>query len=255
MIKIKNTIASLLCSNFVGRILARFYNDRIPARRYGKFVYDCSSELILNSVKASIFWGIYESAEIRFIKKYLRNDIDVIELGASIGVVSSHILRVINVENRLVSLEANPHLIKTLQNNLNINNKNHNYIIINKAISYKPEDEVNFYLSDKNVASSINKTNGTPVKLKGIKLSELLLHHSINEYALICDIEGSEIEIIINEADYLLKCQQMIIELHATEFDGKKYKTEDMVKIITENTGLEQIDRYGEVYYFLRISS
>ena len=141
---IKNKIATALCSDFVGAFLAKVYNNQIPSRRYGKFIYDCSSDYLLDSVKASIFWGIYESAEVRFVRQYLRSDLDVIELGASIGVVTTQILRKIESANKCIALEANPNLMETLKSNLQINNKAKNYHIINKAISYNGEDEITY---------------------------------------------------------------------------------------------------------------
>lgn len=250
MSKIKNIVASLICSDFVGSCLASIYANHIPAWRYGRFTYDCSSENILNSVKASIFWGIYESAEVRFVREYLRSDLDVIELGASIGVVTTHILRKIGNGNKCIALEANPNLMETLKSNLEINNNGKNYHIINKAVNYNAEAEINFFLERDNVHSSINKSTGKFVKVKSAKLSDILELYKIDSYALVCDIEGTEIEILLNDNELLLKCEQLIIELHDTYYQGSKYNVESMVKLITENVGLTNITNYGTVYYF-----
>jgi len=247
---IKNKIATALCSDFVGAFLAKFYNNQIPSRRYGKFIYDCSSDYILDSVKASIFWGIYESAEVRFVREYLRSDLDVIELGASIGVVTTHILRKIRNGNKCIALEANPNLMETLKSNIEINNNANNYHIINKAISYNGEDEIKLFLGRENVHSSINKSNGEFVKVKSANLADILDEYKINSYALVCDIEGTEIEILLHDHEILLKCEQLIIELHDTYYQGSKYNVESMVKLITENVGFTNISNYGTVYYF-----
>ena len=247
---IKNKIATALCSDFVGAFLAKVYNNQIPSRRYGKFIYDCSSDYLLDSVKASIFWGIYESAEVRFVRQYLRSDLDVIELGASIGVVTTQILRKIESANKCIALEANPNLMETLKSNLQINNKAKNYHIINKAISYNCEDEINLFLERENVHSSINKSTGEFVKVKSAKLSDILDIYKINSYALVSDIEGTEIEILLNDSVSLNRCSQLIIELHDTEYNSTKYSAKDMVEHIADNLGFKYVNHYGSVYVF-----
>src|SRR4051812_6437349 len=85
---LKTAIADLLCSSFIGNLLSRAYSDRIPN---GGLVVDTSHPSVTPQLTASIFWRIYEGAEIRFVHQFLRPDLDVIELGSSIGVLSCHI--------------------------------------------------------------------------------------------------------------------------------------------------------------------
>ena len=252
MSKIKNIVASLICSDFIGSCLASIYNNQIPSWRYGRFTYECSSKHILNSVKASIFWGIYESAEVRFVRQYLRSDLDVVELGASIGVVSTQILARINENKKLFAVEANPYLINTLNNNLLLNNKFYNFTIINEAIDYVHKNEVKFYIEKGNVNSTTKKNDGNYINVRSTKLSKILSLHNLSSYALVCDIEGTEIEIFLNDIESMIKCKQLFVELHDTEFKGVKYKVKDMVRLLTEKIGFNFINSYGTVYYFNR---
>lgn len=252
MNKIKNIAASILCSDFVGSCLASIYSNQIPSWRYGRFTYDCSSEYILNSVKASIFWGIYESAEVRFVRQYLRSDLDVVELGASIGVVSTQILARIDKKKKLFAVEANPYLINTLNNNLLSNNKFNNFAIINEAINYDDKNDVKFYIEKANVNSTTKKNEGNHVKVNSTTLSEIITLHNLSSYTLVCDIEGTEIEVLLHDNESIIKCKQLFVELHDTEFKGLKYKVEDMVKLLTEKIGFNFISNYGTVYYFNR---
>lgn len=249
---LKNRVASVLCSDVVGAFLAKVFNNKIPSYRYGKFTYDCSSEHILNSVKASIFWGIYESAEVRFIRKYLRSDLDVVELGASIGIVTTQILDRIDENQKLIAVEANPYLVNTLRNNLLLNSRFNNFSIINKAINYDDKNEVRFYIEKENVNSSTKKNDGSFIKAVSTKLSEILTINGLSSYILVCDIEGTEIDILLNEPEHLINCEQLFIELHNTELDGVKYDVNDMVRLLTEKIGFNFINNYGTVYYFNR---
>src|SRR3569623_3111351 len=71
----------------VGKSLGMLFSDRIPCRG----VRVDTRANVTDEVKAKLLWGIYESAEIRFIQQYLRPDLDEEELGSSLGVVARHI--------------------------------------------------------------------------------------------------------------------------------------------------------------------
>jgi len=83
--RIKVGIAKILTANLVGQVVAIAYANEIPCRGLR---FSTADPQIHPGVKASLFWGLYESAEIRFVNAYLPRSIDVVELGSSIGVVS-----------------------------------------------------------------------------------------------------------------------------------------------------------------------
>lgn len=249
---IKNYIANLLCSNFIGGILEFIFRNKIPSRRYGYFIYDCSSEAILRKAKAAIFWGIYESAEVRYVRKYLKKGLDVIELGASIGVVSTQILARINKDKKLIALEANPYLINTLNQNLILNKRFDNFAVINSAIDYNNQNEVKFFIEKNNVNSSTKKADGNYIIVNTTNLSQIVDSNNISSFALVADIEGTEIEILICEPGILANCEQLFIELHDTTYKGKSYTVSDMVNILVAEIGFKLIANYGTVYFFNR---
>ncbi len=76
-----------------------------------------------------------------------------------------------------------------------------------------------------------------------------LKEFEIEEYAIVSDIEGSEIEFLLNENDSLKKCKQLLIELHATDYD-KYYSVEDIKDIIITRHNFKLIKRRGPVFYF-----
>src|SRR5690349_5654721 len=82
---LKALVARLLCNALTGRLIAAMHRDRIP---FGRLTIDTAHGVISARTKARIFFGIYESAEVRCIRTRLRNDLDVVELGSSIGVLS-----------------------------------------------------------------------------------------------------------------------------------------------------------------------
>src|SRR2546423_14009346 len=107
-VPLKVSMARALCHPIVGRVLGATLRNRIHA---GGFGVDTSDPAIAPRVKASLFWGFYESAEIRFVRQYLRRDCDAVELGSSLGVVSCNVRRRLMPRRRLVCVEANPRLL------------------------------------------------------------------------------------------------------------------------------------------------
>ncbi|MCC6724501.1 MAG: FkbM family methyltransferase [Saprospiraceae bacterium] len=210
-------------------------------------------------MKAAIFFKAYEGAEIRFLRQYLRNTFDVIELGASLGIVSSQIANKLkNSKKRIICVEPNRMLLESLKKNLTSNGGADNHIILNNLVDYsKPlHSEVAFFASSdilgssKSAAPSSNTFEEYPVK--NITLSHILSEFQIDKFSLVCDIEGAEIEMIFNDQAALSKCQQLIIETHNATASNKEYKYTEVIQLIAEKTGMTLVDVYGPVAYFER---
>ena len=250
-VKLKYYIARMLCNNITGKMLEILFKNNIPTFRFGYFNFDFSNKNILPKTKAAIFWGLYETGELRLINKYLRNDFDVIELGASLGVISCHIIRKINTSKRLISVEANPYLIGTIRNNLNNYAKQKIFHVLNVAVGNRNLDKINFYVNEDNVYSQISdqKTKST-VEVKVKSLSEIIFLFSINEYTLVSDIEGAELSFLIDDSIALKNCKQILIELHDTEYGGNKYLISDIRNYIEDKLGFVFRANYGAVFVF-----
>jgi FkbM family methyltransferase len=82
--------------------------------------------------------GIVESAELRFVQKYVPTNSTILELGSSIGVVASFLAAYKNPK-RMILVEAYPDLIPLLKDNLTLNNAT-NFKILNAAISSTKKD-------------------------------------------------------------------------------------------------------------------
>lgn len=239
-------VAGAVVANFItGRLIAFAFKQRIP---FYDTVIDVADPLITNHAKASIFWRLYEKHEVRFAKKYLSPDEDIIELGSSIGVIGS-IISQIQKSGRFISVEANPALIGANQKNLAINRKA-NYILINKAIDYFNKT-VSFALDNSTLDGKITRgeTHAPVITVDTITLNEICTDNNITRYTLISDIEGAEITFLLHDAEALNKCNKMIIELHDTEYNGKTYTVDDMVQLIIGHN-FEITDQYSPVFVF-----
>ncbi len=261
LIKIKSKVGKILFSDFVGNLISIYFKNNIPC-------YDCivdtNSSFFTNTMRASIYFKAYEGAEIRFIRKYLPSNRDVIELGSSLGIVSSQIAKKLDFsQSRLFCIEANHELLNNLKSNIKINGgDNIKYKILNNLIDYsKPTGStIDFYANSDILVSSKfiekNQINDTNIqKIENLYLSELLKTNLIKDYTLICDIEGGEIDFLINDVDSLRNCKLMIIELHDTKYLGKNYSIDNLIDIINNFGFFTLIDSYGPVAVFSQINS
>jgi FkbM family methyltransferase len=249
MKKIKSVIANFLESDFVGKLIGLIFQDKIP---FNGTIIITKSGLITPSTKGAIFCRIYESAEVRFVKKYLKQSYDVIELGSSIGVIACQVGKRIHRKNKIICVEANPYLKEVIEENLKYN-KVESFEIISCAINYNTENEhVNFLCGKRNVDGrlSSSEVHGS-IKLPKSTLSSILKQFSIKDFVLICDIEGSEVELLINDINSLDNCKQIIMETHNTVYKGKTFYSEDIEKLITD-AGFKRIDKYGGNLVFER---
>jgi FkbM family methyltransferase len=222
---LKARVAAALSSEPFGRLLGLLLHDRIPNRGC---VVDTRSPVVVPTIKASLFWGFYESPEIRFVHRYLRGDLDVVELGSSIGVVSAHIARRLSADRQLICVEPNPYLLDQIRINLALNAPHVRHRIVHGAIDYSPgrQGEVELEIGARNlgsrVASPVSGVTGAQAltRVPAVTLSGILSEHHIESYTLVADIEGAEAALLEHEETALARCRQLIIELHATTFGG-----------------------------------
>jgi hypothetical protein len=130
----KGALGRMLCSAPVGRVVALLQGERT---RSGECRILATSEVVSPSTRAALFFGLYERAELRFVRSWLRGDLDVVELGSSIGIVSAHLARKLERGQRLVCVEANGALLKLLAENVRTNAPAAELSIRHGAIAYE----------------------------------------------------------------------------------------------------------------------
>jgi len=227
------------------RIIAFLLKQRIP---FHKITIDVSDKIILPITKSMLYYEIYEKYEVALIKKHLSATDNVIELGSSIGVMGS-IISSIQTTGKYISVEANPSLINANHKNLSLNRKTE-YVLINKAVDYFNKT-VSFSTNENVLAGKLNRNepSDSAITVETITLIEICNTYNIGNFTLVSDIEGAEITILLNDMGALNKCEKMIIELHDTEYYGKKYLIQDLVSLITANN-FKTLDQVGNVYAF-----
>jgi FkbM family methyltransferase len=241
-LKLKNLIINFFVNNFTGFIIKKL---KIKFNLFnGIFNYN----LVSNYEAASIFFGIYESAEIRFSKRFAKSKI-IIELGSSVGVMLGTLAN--NRDNtKFICVEASKrNYLKFLKLKKFIPKKKNQYISLNRALYYSGPN-VNFE-ENTTVTSKITKNNlktNKSYKVLGVTLSGIIKKYCVKErFTLISDVEGAEASIFFKDINSLKLCETIIAELSNTFL----YTVKDQVLKI-KKIGFKLVECYGNVYVFSR---
>lgn len=221
ILTLKRFIVVMLVNKLTGFILSLFKKQKVLFQG----VYIDKKSLNYTQLAALTF-NLYESKEILFLNNYLRTDLPCIELGSSIGIVSSQICKL--NKNKKIFVEANPNLIKTIHANLLLN-KFSDFEIINAAIAYGTGDTVSFNFGNSNLTGTINQSKKQQAIVNKTNLKNILKQDpEITEFTLVMDIEGAELALIENEAESLMNCKQIIAEFHDINLKDKKISFKDI---------------------------
>lgn len=235
MLKIKVLVARLLVNNFTGKLISFLFSNKIP---FHDIKIDVSNPILKKRTAAALFFRTYESSEIRYIKKHINNyDGNIIELGSSIGVVSS-ILAKSNSDANIYTFEADDRFIPIIKNNYEINS-------IKNAKSFQGiigEAGYEFSIGEDNTMGKILKSNNSTQTL--ISLSSILKKENINNYVLISDIEGAEYFILNEDKNVFNNCSLIIMEMHDIEIEDRVINVADLVNMIIA-LGFTIVERYG----------
>ena len=220
-----------LCAAPVGRTIAMLTGGR---HRFAGRVIDAPPALVAPGEQAALFWNIYESGERRFIQKHLRRDTDVVELGASIGAMSSLIRTRMGEDRTLVSVEADSALADVAEHNLTVNADGRSFTVVRAALDYGTDAaETTFWRGGSSTTGGIRAGAGSEsFPVARTTIASLIRDARLGDFTLVSDIEGAEAGFILDHTGDLARCRQMIIELHDTHYGGAPVTVSDMVEAL-----------------------
>ena len=238
--------------------------DLIRKRRVSKYIRNngwcfnyCGVEFILPpnteiEIANALIKNKYETEEVHMISSYIPPNNSVIELGGSFGIISGLISKKLNNGAEHIIVEANPLLREVCLANAKAGSSKTNIKIVQKAICYN-EKMVEFNLANNPHSSSlfdlpVRKVQKT-IKIPSITLNEIYqsLENPI-DYTLVCDIEGSEEDMVINEMDTLAKAKTIIMELHPNLLQSGQ----SQIPIKMKNKGFIIRKQIGTVFTWTR---
>ena len=201
--RLKAQIFSMLTSSSTLRALA-MGNDMIVPSRGLRFDVGGGHE----QHAASLLLGLYERAERYMAARFYDGSRDVVELGASIGVISCELARHRAAGIRQISVEAEPSLARRARRNLDLNGFT-DVIVEHCAIDYSGEPTVRF-AAGRGLSGRV-AANGE-IEVPTRTLAQILERHAIGQFDLVIDIEGAEDAVLANEAAALRNCRRILLE-------------------------------------------
>ena len=188
--------------------------------------------------RACFFRGTYELEERDLIRRWIRPDDHVIELGACLGIVSCVTNKLLADKTRHVVVEANPFCIPTIYRNRELNNSG--FLVEHCAVGNEPE--TTFYLHPVFIVGGTSqRPTNRPFRLPAKSLRRLDQERGPFS-ALVIDIEGSEREVFESSTDLLQKYRVVIAELHEWAIGAGGV---ERCRQILRDCGLQLVDRAG----------
>lgn len=158
--------------------------------------------------------GSYESGERNVIPHVFKPTDRILEVGGAIGAVTMAAADIVGQSN-IVAFEANPALIEDAKRNFAMNGVNLRFenVVLKNRISWGGEGEfADFHIHKEYWASSLVKIPGT---IKTVQVPTKCFETEARNFganALICDIEGGEIELL--EMADLTGFDKILMEIH-----------------------------------------
>lgn len=196
--------------------------------------------------------GKYEREEAEFVLGYLPEHLAVIELGGSLGVVSSLIRsRLLDSTQHLI-VEANPSLMSICRENAGDGQAGTTQVL-NRAVGYDAP-MLRFAVGDSVHANHLLR-EGDPaeriVEVRSVTLAELLTFLGPDEgFVLVCDIEGGELDLVRNEGRLLDRAAMIIMELHPKAYPTGVKDEAEIIKIM-QDLGFHLESRKSDVCLWL----
>ena len=223
-------------------------------------VFDVPDTMAANECLA-IAAGSYEHDEIAILRQLFKPDHTVIEIGANIGVVSRYaFLEKLEDGGTYFCVEPNPLSRPALEINMQRSAffcpKKYFKIISAAVCEPDRNGKTAAFVVRQNLASALvgqlpSDESDTIIQVPTRSLGSLLKDHAPNGASMICDAEGAEIPMIVNDPEAFSQVRQIAIELHDPRFTGHP-ETPSFLVSQFKDSGFVVAGKLGNVYYLTR---
>ena len=191
----------------------------------------------------------YEQPEADMVKSYLEVNTNVIELGGSLGIISALIRNQIGPHAKHIVVEANPDLAAICALNAKQDSEMGATEVVVAAIDYSGAESVKFSAGNNAHVGHISRKNEVGLTTPTVTLKKLAQRMPKGPFALICDIEGAEVQLFKEEQSILSRLSLVVLETHVNEYSNGKVTQKDMLDKI-KKAGLEEVARSEAVICF-----
>lgn len=217
--------------------------------RVGGLEFDLDNPQIKTFLKGRFLLGSYEPGAERLVERNVDPSLPVIEFGGCIGVISCLTNRRLAAPRDHLVVEANPHLIRTLERNRERNGGA--FEILHAALAYDGPT-VTFWLSpDYFIGGSSRPAPGREAaQVPATTLGALLADRDWERITLVVDVEGAECELIEQEIDLMTRVvDTLIVEFHPADW-GAGPAAVARARERLAAAGFIEVDRVGSDFVY-----
>lgn len=193
----------------------------------------------------------YEAPEARMVRQHIRPGMNVLELGGCMGVVSATIRSRIGPTAKRVVAEPVPRLAEICRANASIGADPGTTDVVCAAVACTGGTNATFHSSDNAHSGRLARAGETGMRVATVTLDELVARLPEGPFALVCDIEGTELELLERASDALRRTEVLILETHPRRYADPARGLESIRRRIQE-LGLEEVDADSNVLCFVR---
>jgi len=213
-----------------------------PVEYHGVLI-PTNSEKFDYEIRSRFMKGDYEKEEIKAIQKYVDEEHDIIDLGASTGFLTVYLLETLKSSPRAVAVEGNQRLIPLIER---VRKMNEVKFEIENSAYHSTLENVNFNIHHLTVGGSVQRETNKKEKVNAICLEEIIRKYGIREFICVVDIEGGEADLINNEIHTLEeKCNTLLVEFHEGYAEGIMN-----AKRTLESSNLKMIDNVDGIHVY-----
>jgi len=193
-------------------------------------------------IRKQLYKNDYEKGELTLVRKALRPDDRVLEVGAGIGFISVACAKVCGPD-KVISYEPNPAMKRVIEKNYKLNAVQPT--LRNKVLATEA-GTVEFFFSDNVLSSSlIDRKHGGRSAVEADAIDAVVAEY--RPTAIVMDVEGAEIDLL--RACDLAGVNKIVIEMHPHIVGQDKI---DALSEYLAGQGLGLDERQGKRYLFLR---
>jgi FkbM family methyltransferase len=247
---LKLRVATVVAGHGAGQVIGALTGKRI---RHQGLWFDTRSTDFTPQVRAQMFWGAYEGAETRMIRRFLRGSTAVVELGSSLGITAAHIAAVMKPGGHLACVEANPRLLPGLRERTSKRYASMRVDVVHAAVTDHCGTAA-LAIAVHTVGSRLHadpRANESTLQVPALTLREVVRQLEMTEFDLVSDIEGGETAFLLQDPSVLTNCRRAVIELHDTAFRGREVSVFDLLDAAV-SAGFDVIGRHGPVVALAR---
>lgn len=193
----------------------------------------------------------YEAPEARMVRQHLAPGMNVLELGGCMGVVSASIRARIGPSPRHVVVEPVPRLADICRANAAIGAAAGMTDVVCAALSCGGATHATFHLSANAHSGRLASDGEGGIRVPAVTLDALVARLPAGPFALVCDIEGTEVELLESGTDALRRASVIILETHPRRYADPARTLERMGRRI-HVLGLEEVDAESNVRCYVR---